>query len=530
MLVAGEAGVGKTRLVEDAVDPDSFHFLRGLAQPGGSRLRAGGRQPCAAICGWRRRASARAGPCGPTSRCCSRSSERPSARATGRRSSRPSAAGFAAIAADRPTVVLLDDLQSSDATTLELLAYLAPSLPELPLVVIGAYRSDEVPRSHPLRRLRNELRRSGLLREIALEPLSESGTADLAGQVLGEPPSPRLARTLHDRTAGVPFFVEELACALEADGRLRPATTGSCSLSTTRSRCLRRSATPSCCGQPTSPMPRGRVPRPPPWPAPVSRPTSLRPLAARERSTRSLATGLMIEREPGRAEFRHPLARDAIYEDIPWLRRRSLHRELAAAIESRGGSRAEVAAHRLAARDTAPRIDAMVEAVDELAAVHAYRDAARVGRQALSLWPEGERGIRAHRAPREVRAGCEPRRRARRGGPRPARGRRRAAHRGGRPGTGRRRAQPRRDLRAPGRPRPRAHRPLRRRRRLRRQRPSRGGRRRATDRRGLPAERRQARGGHRADAQRGRGGGARRADRPARPRPRTRRGRHGQGR
>ena len=47
----------------------------------------------------------------------------------------------------------------------------------------------------------------------------------------------------------------------------------------------------------------------------------------------------------------------------------------------------------------------MVEAVDELAALHAYRDAARVGRQALELWPEGERGDPAHRAAREVRLG-----------------------------------------------------------------------------------------------------------------------------
>ena len=99
-----------------------------------------------------------------------------------------------------------------------------------------------------------------------------------------------------------------------------------------------------------------------------------------------------MELEPGRAAFRHPLVRDAIYEDVPWLRRRSLHRELAEALEARDGGQAEVAAHWLAARDGARALDSLLRAVDELAAVHAYRDAARLGRQALDLWPEGERG------------------------------------------------------------------------------------------------------------------------------------------
>jgi ATP/maltotriose-dependent transcriptional regulator MalT len=105
-----------------------------------------------------------------------------------------------------------------------------------------------------------------------------------------------------------------------------------------------------------------------------------------------LARGLVVESEPGRAAFRHPLVRDAIYEDVSWLRRRSLHRELATAIEARGGGQAEVAAHWLAARDESRALDSLVRAVAELAAVHAYRDAARVGRQALDLWPEGENG------------------------------------------------------------------------------------------------------------------------------------------
>ena len=131
-------------------------------------------------------------------------------------------------------------------------------------------------------------------------------------------------------------------------------------------------------------------------------------------------------------------------------------------------------------------------AVDELAAVHAYRDAARLGRQALELWPEGERGAEriavlerharfaelagelaeAARAQREVVAA-------------------RRSEGAGRALADAERA-PGRDLRAPGRPRAGARGPARRGRRLRRQRPARRGGGRAADRRRLPAERRAA--------------------------------------
>ena len=123
--------------------------------------------------------------------------------------------------------MLLDDLQWSDEATLELLAALAAPLRELPLLVVAAYRSDELPRAHPLRRLRHDLRRDRALRELTLEPLDAAGTAapGRAGarrrrRPRGSPP------TLHDRTGGIPFFVEELTAALQAGGRLRPGADG----------------------------------------------------------------------------------------------------------------------------------------------------------------------------------------------------------------------------------------------------------------------------------------------------------------
>ena len=391
VLLAGEAGVGKTRLAEEVFDSADAHFLRGLSSPG---MPAYG-SVTSALRGFLRAVPGGLSACGPL---------RPhlalllpelgdaieeSDRATLFEAIR---CALARVAAERPAVVLLDDLQWSDDATLELLAALAAPLRELPMLVVGAYRSDEIPRAHQLRRLRNDLRRHRSLTELTLEPLTARGTAELAERVLGAAPSPRLAATLHDRSGGIPFFIEELAGALEAAGRLRSRDAGvELTLDadvplpqTIRDAVLLRTGD-------------------------LSDPARATAEAASVAGTRFdvelvaalgweagldelLASGLIVEVEPGRAAFRHPLVRDAIYEDVPWLRRRSLHRELAEALEARNAGQAEVAAHWVAARDGARALDSLMRAVDELSAVHAYRDAARLGRQALDLWPEGERG------------------------------------------------------------------------------------------------------------------------------------------
>src|SRR4029450_8065799 len=89
--------------------------------------------------------------------------------------------------------------------------------------VLGAYRSDEVLRGHQLRRVRSELRRRRRLQELTVEPLGPGDTTDLATRVLGARLGNRLTRALFDRTQGVPFFIEELAVALAAAGRLETA-------------------------------------------------------------------------------------------------------------------------------------------------------------------------------------------------------------------------------------------------------------------------------------------------------------------
>ena len=133
---------------------------------------------------------------------------------------------LAQIAAGRHALVVLDDLQWSDEATLEMLSALAEPLGKLPVLVVAAYRSDGLPRDHGVRRLRNELRRTGRLDELVLRPLDLDETAELLAQRARRAASPGLVRTIHDRTEGIPFFVEELAAALRVSGAVQQGRRG----------------------------------------------------------------------------------------------------------------------------------------------------------------------------------------------------------------------------------------------------------------------------------------------------------------
>jgi DNA-binding NarL/FixJ family response regulator len=390
VLLGGDAGVGKTRLAEEVAAAADATFLRGAASPAAPPY-------CPVIGALRhhlRRVPDALDDCGrlrghlalllPELGDAVAGSDR----ATLFESIR---CALATIAGRQPTIILLDDLQWSDDATLELLAALASTLGDLPVLLIAAYRTDEVPRAHPLRALRTALRRDRMLGELVLEPLTPEHTAQLTAAVLGEPVSPALAGIVHHRTQGVPFFVEELVTALRGDGRLQSGPVGvelaresDVSLpETIRDAVLLR--TTGLSGQARATAEAAAVA------GPRFEIELVAGLGAAEGLEELAASGVIVEASGDQATFRHPLARDAIYEDIPWLRRRSLHRGLAERLEGRPGKSSEVAAHWLAAREPVRALDALVRANRELMEVHAYRDAARVGRQALELWPDGER-------------------------------------------------------------------------------------------------------------------------------------------
>jgi len=112
-------------------------------------------------------------------------------------------------AAAQPLLVVLDDLQWADAGTVRLLRFLLPDLPRTRLLVVGAYRDEEVDApGHPLRGLLAELAARADL--LPLTGLSTAGVAALMTQVASAPPDTELVGTVQRRTGGNPFFVQQV--------------------------------------------------------------------------------------------------------------------------------------------------------------------------------------------------------------------------------------------------------------------------------------------------------------------------------
>ncbi|PWG15159.1 transcriptional regulator [Streptomyces sp. V2] len=119
----------------------------------------------------------------------------------------------------RPVLLVLDDLQWADATSLLLLRHLAERLPR-GTVVIGALR-DRAPAVGP--ELSRTLAAAGRLpghRRLRLGPLGRADVAELVRHEVGQDPGDAVAGAIHARTSGNPFFVLELSRLLSRDGAL----------------------------------------------------------------------------------------------------------------------------------------------------------------------------------------------------------------------------------------------------------------------------------------------------------------------
>ncbi|MCB9150602.1 MAG: AAA family ATPase [Caldilineaceae bacterium] len=109
---------------------------------------------------------------------------------------------------NEPLLLVLDDVQWTDVDTLEWLQYLVESR-ERKLLVVATVRSDEIEAEHPLHRLRQQLQRQDRWTELALTPLDAAATTALATKVADATLTDDLTRRLFHDTAGNPLFVIE---------------------------------------------------------------------------------------------------------------------------------------------------------------------------------------------------------------------------------------------------------------------------------------------------------------------------------
>src|SRR5262249_35698832 len=132
------------------------------------------------------------------------------------------------LTAERPLVLVLEDLHWSDTATLAWLACVARRREPARLLVLGTYRPmDVLVRAHPLRAVMQELQRHGQCEELPLAYLTEAGVAAyLAARYAGQPLPESLARLIHRRTGGNPLFMVRVVGAMVRQGLLREGMGG----------------------------------------------------------------------------------------------------------------------------------------------------------------------------------------------------------------------------------------------------------------------------------------------------------------
>ncbi|NJC81620.1 AAA family ATPase [Planosporangium mesophilum] len=253
------------------------------------------------------------------------------------------------LCADGPLVLVADDLQWADETSLLAWQRLTRTVEHLPLLLVGAYRP--VPHRAELDRLRAEAVSRGTL--IRLGPLPEPMVAELVAGLAGAPAGPRL-RSLSAHAGGNPLYLRELVDALVREAAIAADAAGRAELVGGSTRRAPATLAAAIAGRLGFLSPGAttalRV-------ATLLGPEfSLDDVAAVLQQPPRDLDGVFAEATaagvitPGiRLSFRHPLIRQALYEEMPGVVRSALHRHAAEALAATGAGAERVAAQLLPA-------------------------------------------------------------------------------------------------------------------------------------------------------------------------------------
>jgi len=283
-----------------------------------------------------------------------------------------------------PLLLVIEDLHWADRSTRDLLAFLVRTLRGGRVTLVASYRSDELHRRHPLRPLLAELVRIPDLERVELAPFGRAELAEHLRAMAGEPVTSAAVDRILARSEGNAFFAEELvaAGAMRADVALPDALAD---------------------------VLLGRIEALPELAQEVLKVAAVagrrvghqllvaaagRPEAEVERGLRDAIAGqvLVADAVTESYRFRHALLQEAVYGDLLPGERTRLHatyaRLLAGSREGANGagSAAELAYHCLASHDLPGALAALVEAAAHAAAVSAPAEADRHLTQALELW------------------------------------------------------------------------------------------------------------------------------------------------
>jgi tetratricopeptide (TPR) repeat protein/tRNA A-37 threonylcarbamoyl transferase component Bud32 len=123
------------------------------------------------------------------------------------------------VSKEAPLLVVLDDLQWADSSSLLLLHYLARGMYRTPLLLLGAYRSTEIDANHPLSPILMELNRERLLQSVPLKRISLDDVSEMIKHMLEQDDvHQEFCKSVYEKTRGNPFFVEEVIKSLKEEG------------------------------------------------------------------------------------------------------------------------------------------------------------------------------------------------------------------------------------------------------------------------------------------------------------------------
>ncbi|MFC8999492.1 AAA family ATPase [Streptomyces rochei] len=425
LLLGGEAGVGKTRLVEEFADAarrqGAVVALGGCVEigadglpfaPFSTALRALRRQLPGEL------ADAAAGQEEELARLLPELGEGAPVTGGGRHDEESMARLFELTArllervAARHTVVLvLEDLHWADASTRHLIAYLVRTLRTGRLVVLATYRSDDIHRRHPLRPLLAELDRLRTVRRIELGRFTRDEVGRQIAGILAYEPDPLQVDEIFERSDGNAFFVEELAVAAH-EGCCTGLTDSLRDLLLVRVEALPESAQ--------------RVAR---IVAEGGSTVEYRLLAAVaslaeddliEALRAAVGANILLPAPDGDGyRFRHSLVREAVADDLLPGERSRLNRRYAEALDADptlvpAAERVmRLASYWYHAHDPARALPAVLDASVEARRRHAYSEQLRLLERAMELWDSVPNEVRATLRPVDYTevyppCGCDP--------------------------------------------------------------------------------------------------------------------------
>jgi DNA-binding CsgD family transcriptional regulator/tetratricopeptide (TPR) repeat protein len=287
---------------------------------------------------------------------------------------------------ERLAVLVVDDLQRADRSSRDLLGFLAHTLRSCQVLVLAAYRSDELAQDHPLRPFLAELGRVQRVRRLELGRFNRAETAELIASH-GLRPSARLVEGSYRRSGGNAFFALELAALADPAGlpeSLRDLLLRRLTGLAEQTRQVVRVAAVS--GQPVRHRLLAAV-------AGLSEPELLA-------GVRGAVDAQVLVPDGDGYAYRHPLVREAVLDGLLPVERARLHRAVAEALEADPGLVAadrcgtEIAFHWQEAGEAAKALPALLGAAEEAGRLPAQAEQAHLLTQALSLWPQVPDGRR----------------------------------------------------------------------------------------------------------------------------------------